>query len=115
MDKREIQRAVRRGAKLLDKKIPDWYTKIDLNILDMRCGVQYPYYCGCIGAQLAPASSGKKIWTNTMEKLFDNFYDGSKTIHYGFLPPSNLSLPNQYFKLLDEYWTLEVMDRLNAK
>src|SRR6266404_1267594 len=87
MNKREMERAVKRGAKLLDNKMPDWHKKINLNVLKMNVGVQhYATDCGCIGAQLAFANKDVvKGWISTMMKLFGAL-DYTKAVKFGFVP-----------------------------
>lgn len=48
---RLIERAVIRGAYILDLDIPEWYTKIDQSVLDLRNGAR------CILGQLSPTHS----------------------------------------------------------
>lgn len=116
MRKREMQRAVKRGAKLLDKEMPGWTESIQLTLLDMRVGVQYTRNnCGCVGAQIAFATIGHDTsWVDTMKKLFGTiiYHEAERN---GFTAYDQLtSGGKQEWKYLTELWKEEVRIRRAA-
>lgn len=123
MNKREMQKAVRRGANLLDKKIPDWHNKIDIGRLNMRRGrifINKPitHTCGCIGAQLDMTSSSNPDWLNTMRSIFDIqplTVLMAKASQYGFTATDDQIYDgNDYWDYLKDLWIQEVTDRVGT-
>lgn len=116
MYKREMRRAVKRGAKLLDKEMPGWEDKIKLGKLDMQKGVQNDENsCGCIGAQIAHVDGfnyGSSVgWVSTIQRLFGTFsYPDAE--RNGFTLYTSSGFKN--WDYLGELWKDEVRARKAA-
>lgn len=88
--KKEIRENVERGAALLDKRQPRWFTKIDLDALQLSSGT----YCIC--GQLDAARRGTAgDWEKGLNRLFGRrvnlFKDNSRDERHGFTINGDLS------------------------
>lgn len=102
------------GAKLLDEEHPDWYTKINVDWLDMGNGDYFGttgYHCGCVGAQL-------DFYTMTGDGEYDNFVREmglatfKSTVQLGFSLDDNDLNKDDLWKHLTELWKKEINERL---
>lgn len=124
---KEANKVVRRGARLLDRLVPDWHTKINLNSLSL--GSCHDCICGQLASKayrslrIERNTTGWISWITGRRALAKlaidaglkiEFYDGDeKDLHpkkYGFLMTSKFS-----YKQLDIAWRNEVEKRLANK
>lgn len=82
-------RPARHGAALLDRHMPDWYTRVDVDKLNIHSGFE------CVLAQTYGWDEGK-------EKLGLNY---STVGRYGFIPTSRTDI-------LTRAWKQEIASRL---
>jgi len=114
MVKQAANRA-RRGAEALDKRMPDWYEKINRDLLDMADGIQdttVEQDCGCICTQLAPELTpyGRKLYTTGFRALFpEESFSGRFPTTHGFV-----AAESEMYDELTQAWKREIEKRLAA-
>lgn len=95
-----VRPEVRRGADLLDSRVPNWDKRIDLTVLDLN-------YCDkCIVGQLAYADVFGE-WANYREALRLLGIDGDEAL-YGF---DLIDGGDSDYAKLDEEWRDLITDR----
>lgn len=100
---------VRRGAALLDERIPDWFSRIDLDRLDISDGFS------CVLGQVTGKHYSLGLVTVGLHtRDLPVFEEGP---HHGFTVPFNLELGQtvEGFRLLRELWTDEISARTKAQ
>jgi hypothetical protein len=83
---KEIVERVERGATMLDERIPEWYTQIDLGCLNMASGSE----CICgqlfmdkVGETLIARNGSEVLITDGYEYATSIFLD-HRSLYYGF-------------------------------
>lgn len=105
MDKSILEKRVKRGARLLDRKVSNWFWDIDLPDLDMKSAD------ACILGQ--SGHGGEDYWDlGARLKVIgakDDEWDDAKAAEYGFNATGNSA---KEYSMLAELWAVEVALRL---
>lgn len=105
---RKVAKCAETGAKLLDKKRPDWFKRIRTTKLQMTSS------CSCIYGQLQAEDLISEI------KLVRGYkpYAGGVSVsaHFGYWPPESVDyeLGGTAWKILQEEWLRQIRDRRQA-
>lgn len=98
-----LKENVKRGAKLLDEKVPSWYTSINLDTLELSSCLE------CILGQLFGHYSDGL--TELKIDFQNSIASDSPRYYYGFSVCGNVS--STWWKALTELWKQEVLARRN--
>src|SRR4051794_6042993 len=103
----KLRRRVRRGARLLDEKVPDWPSRIDPELLDMSS----PNSC-IVGQTFASSENSYNVGLTQLG--LDAVNDGD--VVHGFEHGHGITshTVGEEYSVLAELWLEEAKDRLNA-
>lgn len=101
MRKIDYMARVEKGAALLDERVPDWFTRVDTDTLDIANGYR------CVTAQVAG-----DIWRVGMTMLgldWNSYIDHG--FHVRFSDHESEEECDRMFDLLRDYWYAEINTR----
>jgi hypothetical protein len=106
MARKKLREAVTRGARLLDRRHPRWYKKIDLDTLDLRSNEK------CICGQL----DGRGRWMEQFDRLRGkNFSSMGLPVRYGFDLFHEDDVPGADWEYAEALWVSEIVRRRRAE
>lgn len=103
----KLRRRVRRGARLLDKKVPDWPSRIDPALLDMSS----PNSC-IVGQTFASSENSYNV--GLAQLGIDTLSAGDVTHGFEHGPVCTSGSAAEEYSVLAELWLEEAKERLNT-